>query len=90
MVNVISPVIQRYEFSYTIAKSVWHKNDEVTREWRKLHNEKFNDLYSSLNIVMVIKSRRMGWTRMGDRRGVFRVLVGKTEGKRSLGRPKRR
>ena len=70
------------------------KRDEVTREWRKLHNEELNDLYSSPNIFRVIKSRRIKWagyvalTR--DRRGVNRVLVGKPEGKRSLGRPRRK
>ena len=70
------------------------KRDEVTGEWRKLHNEELNDLYSLLNIVRVVKSRRMRWAghvaRMGDDRGVRRVLVGKPEGKRSLGRPRRR
>ena len=66
----------------------------VTREWRKLHNEELNYLYSSLNIFRVIKSRRIGWAghvaRMGERRGVYRILVGKPEGKRPLGRPSRR
>ena len=59
------------------------KRDDVTGEWRKLHNEELNDLYSSPNIVRVIKSRRMKWAghvaRMGERRGVYRVLVGKPE-----------
>ena len=68
------------------------KRDEVTGEWRKLHNEELNDLYSVLNIVRVVKSRRMRWaghvTRMGEDRGVHRVLVGKPEGKRPLGRPR--
>jgi len=70
------------------------KRDEVTREWRKLHNEKLSDLYCSPNIVRVVKSRRVRWAghvaRMGVRRGVQRVLVGKPEGKRPLGRPRRR
>jgi len=69
------------------------ERDEVTREGRKLHNEELNDLYSSSNIVRVIKSR-MRWAghiaHMGERRGVYRVLVGKPEGKRPLGRPRRR
>ena len=65
-----------------------------TGEWRKLHNEELNDLYSLSNIVRVVKSRRMRWAghvvRMGEDRGVHRVLVGKPEGKRPLGRPRRR
>ena len=69
------------------------KMDVVTGEWRKLPNEKFNDLYFSPNI-WVIKSKRMRWAghvaRMGERRGVYRVLVGKPEGKRTLERPRRR
>jgi hypothetical protein len=70
------------------------KRDEVTREWRKLQNEELNDLYSLPNIVRVVKSRRMRWaghvSRMGEERGVHRVLVGKPEGKRTLGRPRRK
>ena len=66
----------------------------VTGEWRKLHNKELNDLYCSTNIVRVIKSRRMRWaghvTRMGERRGVYRILLGKPEGKRPLRRPRRR
>jgi len=62
--------------------------------YRRLHNEELKDLYSSLNIVWVIKSRRMRWSghvaRMGEERGVYRVLVGKPERKRPLGRPRRR
>ena len=70
------------------------KRDEVTGEWRRLHNEELNDLYCSPNIVRVIKSRRMGWAghvaRMDEERGAYRVLVWKPEGKRPLGRPRRR
>ena len=70
------------------------KRDGVRREWRKLHNEELNDLYCSLNNVRVIKSRRIRWAghvaRMEEGRGVQRVLVGKPEGKRPLGRPRRR
>jgi hypothetical protein len=69
------------------------KRDEVKGEWRKLHNEEINDLYSSPTIVRVIKSRRMSWaghvSRVGEGRGVYRVLVEK-QAKRSLGRPRRR
>ena len=71
-----------------------HKRDEITGEWRKLHNEELNDLYCSPNIVRVIKSRGMGWAGhvacMGEERGAYTVLVGKPEGKRSMGRPRGR
>jgi hypothetical protein len=70
------------------------RRDDATGEWRKLHNEELNDLYFSLNIVWVIKSGRMRWAgyvvRRVERRGVCRVLVRKPDGKRPLGRPRRR
>jgi len=70
------------------------RREEVTGEWRRLHNEELNDLYLSPNIVRVIKSKRMRWAehvvRMGEEREVYRVLVGKPEGRRPLGRPRRR
>jgi hypothetical protein len=70
------------------------KRDEATGEWRRLHKEELNDLYSSPNINRVIKSRRMRWAghvaRMGGKRGAYRILVGRLEGKRPLGRPRRR
>jgi hypothetical protein len=72
----------------------WPKRDEVMGEWRKLHNKELNGLCSLPNIVQVIKSRRLRWAghvaRMGEGRGVYRVLVGKPEGKRLLGRPRHR
>jgi len=70
------------------------RRDEVTGEWRRLHNEELNDMYCSPNIVRVIKSRRMRWAghvaRMGEERGVYRALVGKPEGRRPLGRLRRK
>jgi len=77
--------------NWVLRRTFGPKRDEVTDEWRKLHNEELNDLCSSPSIVRVIRSRRMRWTghveRMGDRRGVYSDLVGKPEGKRPLGRP---
>ena len=70
------------------------RSDEVTGEWRRLYIEEISDLYSSPNIVWVIKSGRMRWAvhvaRMGEERGVYRVLVGRPEGRSLLGRPRRR
>jgi hypothetical protein len=69
------------------------KRDKVTREWRKLHNGELNDLYSSPTILLVIKSRKMRWTRyvahMEEGRDVYRFLGGKPEGERPTGRPRR-
>jgi hypothetical protein len=82
-------------FENRVLKRIFEpKRDDVTRGWRKLHNEKLNGLYYSPNIFLVIKSRRMRLAghvvRTGERRGVSRVLVGKTEGKRPHSRPRRR
>jgi hypothetical protein len=66
----------------------------VTGQWRKLHNEELHNLYSSPNIIRLIKSRRIRWAghvaRKGEKRKFYKVLVGKPEGKRQLGRPRRR
>ena len=70
------------------------RRNDVTGEWRKLHNEELSDLYSLPNIVRVVTSRRMRWAghvaRIGEERDVHRILVGKPEGKRPLGRPRSR
>jgi hypothetical protein len=70
------------------------RRDELTGDWRKLHNEELHNLYSSPNIIRTTKSRRMRWaghvTGVGETRNAYRILAGKPEGKRPLGRPRRR
>jgi hypothetical protein len=70
------------------------KRDRVKGGWRKLHNEELHNLYSSRSIIRILKSRRMRWAghvaRMGEKRNVYRLLEGKPEGKRPLGRPRHR
>jgi hypothetical protein len=81
-------------FEIRVLRRFGPKRDEVTGKWRKLHIEELRDLYSSPNIIRIIKSRRMRWAghvaRMGEKRNAYRLLVGKPEGKSTLGRPKRR
>jgi hypothetical protein len=83
------------EFENRVLRRIFGpKRDEVTGEWRKLHNEELHILYSSPDIVRQVKSRRMRWVghveHMGEERKVYKVLVGKPEGKRPLERPRRR
>jgi hypothetical protein len=70
------------------------KKDGMAGGWRKLHNEELHNLYSSPSIIRIIKSRRMGWARhvarMGEKRNMYRILIGKPGGKKPLGRPRRR
>jgi hypothetical protein len=80
-------------FEYRVLRRIFRpKRDEVTGEWRKLHSEGLYKWYSSPHIIRQIKSRRMRWVghmpRMGDKKKVYKVLVGKPEGKRPLGRPR--
>jgi hypothetical protein len=81
-------------FENRVLRKIFGPKRKEDGSWRKLHNDELHSLYSSLNIVRVIKSRRMRWAghvaRMGEGRGVGRVLVGRPEGKRPLGRPRRR
>jgi hypothetical protein len=81
-------------FENRMLRKIFGPKREEDGSWRKLHNDELHSLYSSLNIVRVIKSRRMRWAghvaRMWDGRGVYRVLVGRPEGKRPLGRPRHR
>jgi hypothetical protein len=82
-------------FENRVLRRIFGPNrDEVTVEWRKLHNEELHNLYSFPDIIRQVKSRRMRWAghvaRMVDERKVYKVLVGKLEGKRQLGRPRHR
>jgi hypothetical protein len=80
--------------NWVLRKIYGPKGDEVTGGWRKLHNEELHGLYSSTSIVRVIKARRMRWAghvaRMGEVRDAYNILVGRPEGRRPLGRPRRR
>jgi hypothetical protein len=80
-------------FENRVLRKIFGRKREEDGTWRKLHNGELHDLYSSPNIVRVIKSRRMRWAghvaRMGKRRGAYRVLVGRPKGKRPLERPRR-
>jgi hypothetical protein len=81
-------------FENRLLRKIFGPKREEDGSWRKLHNDELHSLYSSLNIVMVIKSRRLRWAghvaRMAEGRGVYRVLVGRPESKRPLGSPRRR
>jgi hypothetical protein len=83
-------------FENRVVRSIFvPKRDEVTGGWRKLHNEELHGLYSSPSIIRVIKARRIRWAghvaRMGEVRGAYyTILVGRPEGRRPLGRPRRR
>jgi hypothetical protein len=81
--------------NYRLLRRIFgRKRDVIKVDWRKLHKEKLHNFYSSPNIIRMIKSRNMRWAghiaRMGDKRNAYRMLVGKPEGKRPLGRERRR
>jgi hypothetical protein len=82
------------KFALVLRRIFGPKRDEVTGEWRKLHNKELRDLYSSPSIIRIIMSRRIRWAdhvaRMGEKWNAYRLLVGKPEGKRPLGRPRRK
>jgi hypothetical protein len=81
-------------FENRVLRRIFGPKTEEDGSWRELHNDELHNLYSSRNVVSVIKSRRMRWVeyvaRMGEGRGVYRVLVGRPKGRRPLGRPRRR
>jgi hypothetical protein len=81
-------------FENRVSRRIFGPKRVEDGSWRKLHNDELHSLYSSPNIVRAIKLRRMRWAghvaRMGEGRGVYRVLVGRPEGKRPLGRPRRK
>jgi hypothetical protein len=79
-------------FENGVLRKIFRPQREESESWRKLHSDELHSLFSSPHVVTVIKSRRMRWAghvaRMGEGRGVYRVLIGRPEGKRSLGRPR--
>jgi hypothetical protein len=83
-----------FRYGFKINQYYWASELEVKECWRKLHNEELHGLYSSPRIIRVIKARRMRWAghvlRMGEVRGAYNILVGRPEGRRPLGRPRRR
>jgi hypothetical protein len=93
--SYISWLVYNYsQLANGVEENIWTKGDGVTRGWRKLHNEELHNLYSSPSVIRIIKLRRMRWARhvarMGEKRNVYRLFVGKPEGRRPLGRLRRR